>query len=113
MPSIAVTTQAGEPADTRVVGIFEGVEPDDRAVAALVSSGEAKGALKKVAVTHDGDQRVIAVGLGSQEAFDVERARVAAAVAAQRARDLGSRSLSWALPAGEGVAGGIVEGTLM
>jgi leucyl aminopeptidase len=38
---------------------------------------------------------------------------VAAAVAAGRARDLSAKSLSWAVPSGEGVAGALVEGTLL
>ena len=89
MPSIAVTAQAETPADTRVVGVFEGETPGDQAVADLVASGEAKAGPKKLAVTHDGGQRVIAVGLGKQDDFDVEKARVAAAVVAQRAREIG------------------------
>src|SRR5690348_5505903 len=102
MPLIAVSARADAPADTRVVGVFDnGGPPDDAVAAALVDSGEAKGGLKKIAVGHDGDRRVIVVGLGKEADFDVEKARVAAAVAAQRARELGAKSLAWALPPGD------------
>jgi leucyl aminopeptidase len=122
MPRIRVTAREGKAeeteADTRVVGLFEGDSPDDPAVAALVDMGEAKPKLRKVAVTHEdapggGRRRLIVAGLGARDEFDQEKARVAAAVAAQRASELGTRSLSWAEPRGEGVAGALVEGTLL
>jgi leucyl aminopeptidase len=108
-------------ADTRVVGLFKGGSFDDPALQALIDDGEAKPGLRKVAVTHedgpDGSsptRRVIVAGLGKREEFDPEKARVAAATAAGRAKELGSRSLSWELPvADEGVAGALVEGTLL
>src|SRR4051795_11143439 len=117
MPSITVSARSGAPqetdADTRVVGLFEGQAPDDDAVRPLAESGEAKGALRKLAVTHeDGGRRVIAVGLGKRDEFDHERARVAAGAAAQRARDLGAKALSWTAPEGAG-PGPLVEGTLL
>jgi leucyl aminopeptidase len=118
MPTITVTAREGAPeetsADTRVVGLFEGEPPPTGPLAGLVESGEAKAQLRKLAVTHeDGGRRLLAVGLGKRDEFDAEKARVAGGVAAQRARELGARSLSWALPEGEGAAGGIVEGTLL
>ena len=118
MPPITVTARQGAPeetsADTRVVALFEGEPPPEGPLAALVESGEAKAAPRKLAVVHeDGGRRLIAVGLGKRDELDAEKARVAAAVAAQRARDLGTRSLSWAEPGGEGVAGALVEGTLL
>jgi leucyl aminopeptidase len=122
MPRISVTARTGAPeettADTRVVGVFEGESPPVGAVAELVESGEAKAGPRKVAVAHEdapggGRRRVIAVGLGKRDELDAEKARVAAGAAAQRARELGARSLSWAAPSGEGVAGALVEGTLL
>jgi leucyl aminopeptidase len=122
MPKISVTARTGAAeetaADTRVVGLFEGESPPAGAVAELVESGEAKPGLRKLAVTHEdgpggGRRRVIAVGLGKRDELDAEKARVAAGVAAQRARELGARSLSWAAPSGEGAAGALVEGTLL
>jgi leucyl aminopeptidase len=119
---ISVTTRSGAPeetaADTRVVGLFEGEKLADDRLQRLVELGEAKPALKKVAVTHEdapggGQRRVLIAGLGKREEFDAERARVAAAAAAGRAKELGAVSLSWAAPGGAGVAAGIVEGTLL
>jgi hypothetical protein len=107
MPTITVTARQGAPeetsADTRVVGLFEGEQPPDGALARLVESGEAKAKPRKLAVTHeDGGRRVIAVGLGKREEFDAEAARIAAGSAAQRARELGARSLSWRCPTARG-----------
>ena len=122
MPPVEVTALRGAPgdtsADTRVVGLFEGETPPDPAVRELAESGEAKGGLRKLAVTHEdapggGRRRVVAVGLGKRDELDPEKARVAAAVAAARAGELGTRSLSWAVPAGEAVPGALVEGTLL
>jgi leucyl aminopeptidase len=122
VPPIAVTTRAGAPeetaADTRVVGLFEGESLSDERLQRLVELGEAKPRLKKVAVAHEdapggGQRRVLIAGLGKRDEFDAEAARVAAAAAAGRAKELGAVSLSWAAPEGEGVAAGIVEGTLL
>ena len=118
MPSIQVTARSGAPqetdADTRVVGLFEGETPDDEAVRSLVESGEAKGGLRKLAVTHEeGGRRVVTVGLGKRDEFDHERARLAAGAAAQRARELGAKKLSWLAPEGSGAPGPVVEGTLL
>ena len=122
MAPITVSTRSGAPeetaADTRVVGVFEGESLADPALQRLVELGEAKRALKKIAVAHEdapggGQRRVLIAGLGSREAFGAEQARVAAASAAARAKELGAVSLSWAAPPGEGVAAGLVEGTLL
>ena len=122
MPTVSVSARSGPPAetaaDTRVVGLFEGEKPAEAALARLVELGEAKPGLRKVAVAHEdapggGQRRVLLAGLGKREEFDPERARVAAAAVAARASDLGAVSLSWAAPAGEGVAGALVEGTLL
>src|SRR3954453_24091253 len=117
MPEISVSARTGAPeetsADTRVVGLFEGESPPAGVAAQLAESGEAKPALRKLAVAHEDGKRVVVVGLGKREDLDAEKGRIAAAVAAQRARDLGAKSLSWAEPGGEGVAGALVEGTRM
>ena len=124
MPAIRVSTRRGAPADpeadTRVVGLFQDGPLEDERLQRLVEAGEAKGALKKVAVAHEdapgGDgamRRVIVAGLGKREELDAEKARVAAAAAAARARELGSRSLSWTVPDSDDVAPGLVEGTLL
>src|SRR4051812_28502942 len=118
MPRIAVSARTGPAAetdaDTRVVGVFEGEQAAEPELQAMVESGEAKAALRKVAVAHAGGKRVILAGLGKRDELDPERARVAAAVAAGRARELGARALSWAAPSDDaGVVGGVVEGTLL
>jgi leucyl aminopeptidase len=117
MPEITVSARTGAPeetsADTRIVGLFEGESPPGGVAAQLAESGEAKAGLRKLAVGHEDGKRVVVVGLGKRGEVDAEKARIAAAVAAQRARDLGAKSLSWAEPGGEGVASALVEGTLM
>jgi leucyl aminopeptidase len=122
MAIITVSARSGAPedtaADTRVVGVFEDEKLEDAALQRLVELGEAKRALKKVAVTHEdapggGQRRVLIAGLGKRESFGPEQARVAAAAAAGRAKELGAVSLSWAAPEGDGVAAALAEGTLM
>src|SRR5919201_1224927 len=117
MADVTVTGRAGDPheteADTLVVPVFEGESLDDPTLQALVDSGEAKPGLRKLAVTHVDGRRIVLVGVGKRDELDHEKARVAAAVAAARAQELGARSLAWAAPAGEGVAGAVVEGTLL
>ena len=119
---IAVTAREGAPeetaADTRVVALFEGESLPDERLQRLVELGEAKPGLKKVAVAHEdapggGQRRVLIAGFGKRDELDPEKARVAAAAAAGRAKELGAVSLSFAAPAGEGVAGAIVEGALL
>ena len=106
-------------ADTIVVGVFEGEDvahdlPGD-ALGALLSSGEARREFKRLAVTHADGARAILIGLGERDKFDAERARVAAAVAHGRARELGTDTLCWEVPhhVGEDVVAGLVEGTLL
>ena len=118
MPQIAVSARRGAPdetsADTRVIGLFEGDSLPEGPLRGLSDSGEARGKPRSLAVTHSEDgRRVIVVGLGKRDEFDSEKARVAAAVAAGRARELSARSLSWEAPPGAGVAGALVEGTLL
>jgi leucyl aminopeptidase len=106
-------------ADTIVVGVFEGkgVPHDvrDGALGALVESGEARSEFRALAHTHAAGRRWILIGLGARDDFDAERARIAAATALGRARDLGARTLCWELPhkVGDAVAGALVEGTLL
>src|SRR5829696_5381427 len=122
MAPITVSARSGSPeetaADTRVVSVFEDETVADPALQRLVELGEAKRGLKKVAVTHEdapggGQRRVLIAGLGSRAGFGPEQARVAAAAAAARAKELGAVSLSWAAPSGDGVVAALVEGTLL
>ncbi|MEK6229592.1 MAG: leucyl aminopeptidase [Actinomycetota bacterium] len=121
MPPIAVSARSGAPsetaADTRVVPLFEGERLDEPHLQSLVDLGEAKPGLKKVALEHEdapggGRRRVLIAGLGKREELDAEKARVAAAAVAGRAKELGAVSLSWASP-DAGVADALVEGTLL
>src|SRR3954452_25485632 len=115
------TTDApgGTGADTIVVGLFEeeGIAHDSPggALGALVESGEAKPAFRKLALTHDDGKRWLVAGLGKREEFDPERARVVAGGAIARARELGARSLSWELPhhVSDAHAAAVVESSVM
>ena len=126
-------------ADTAVVGVFEGDGGagfstdaggrDGRGgvphqLGELLASGEARRSFKALALTHAEGKRWLTVGLGARKDFTPERARVAAAVARERARELSARVLCWEVPAaGQGqadetdasaaVAGALVEGTIL
>jgi leucyl aminopeptidase len=117
---VTATTDAppSTPADTIAVGVFEdeGIAHDHGGVLqALVDSGEAKRALRKLAVTHAEGRRYIVVGLGGRSAFGPEQARVAAASVLARAKELGAKTLCWEVPhhVSDAVVSGIVEGTLL
>jgi leucyl aminopeptidase len=106
-------------ADTVAVGVFdgEGVAHDvpGGELGALLDRGEARTSFKHLALAHAQDRRWLVVGLGERDRFDAERARVAAAAAAGRAKDLGSQALCWELPHGvdDAVVGALVEGTIL
>src|SRR5918996_512394 len=106
-------------ADTVVVGVFDGKgvahDVPDGALGALVESGEARSEFRALTHAHAAGRRWILIGLGARDDFDAERARIAAATALGRARDLGSRTLCWELPhkVPDSVAGALVEGTLL
>jgi leucyl aminopeptidase len=129
---VEATTDApfGTVADTLAFGVFEpeGLESEPAAggsgahppeLTALLASGEAKPAFKHIAVTHSGGRRLIVAGLGRRAEFDSERARVVAALALGRARELSSRALCWELGwvgsglAGGEIAAGVVHGTVL
>jgi leucyl aminopeptidase len=106
-------------ADTVAIGVFEGKDVShdtpDKALGALLASGEARRELGRVAVTHTQGKRAILVGLGPRERFGAEPARAAAAAALRRARELGTRSLCWEAPhkIDDATIGALVEGTLL
>src|SRR5579875_3465695 len=93
-------------ADTLAVGVFAGEEAlpalPGGELTALLARGEAGRESGRIALTHIGDRRVLALGLGPREEWDGERARTAAALAHGRARDLRAGRLAWALPEGTG-----------
>ena len=78
-----------------------------------MDSGEARRGLRKLAVTHAEGRRYLVAGLGARDDFDPERARVAAAAVAGRAKELGARTLCWEVPhhVSDAHAGALVEGT--
>ncbi len=98
-----------------VVGLLqEGTLPG--ALAELAGAADAKGIFKRKLLLHAGDTRVLVVGLGKHEELDVERLRVAAAVAAQEALRLEAGSIAWALPetGDDGTAAeALVTGTIL
>jgi leucyl aminopeptidase len=118
---VRATTEAppGTGADTIAIGLFEdeGIAHDtpEGALGALVESGEAKPAFRKLALTHAGGKRWLVAGLGKRDEFDPERARVVAGGAIARARELGARSLCWELPhhVSAAHAAAFVEGSVM
>ena len=122
-PAMRVTSTTAAPldsgADTIAIGVFagEGVTHDlaGGALTALLERGEARPAFKHLALARAGNCRVILVGLGERASFDAERARLVAAHALGRAREIGSQSLCWEVPhhVSDDVVGGLVEGTLL
>ncbi|HUO72713.1 MAG TPA: leucyl aminopeptidase [Solirubrobacteraceae bacterium] len=106
-------------ADTVVIGVFdgEGIPHDvgERTLGSLVESGEARTKLGRLAVTHAEGRRFVLVGLGDRSEFDAERARIAAAAAHGRAREIATDTLCWEVPhhVGDAVVAGLVEGTLL
>ena len=100
---VSTTTQpaASADADTVAVGLFEGEEPaggTPEALRELLASGEARRSFKALALTHADGKRWLLVGLGARADFTPERARVAAAVACERAREISTRALCWESP---------------
>jgi leucyl aminopeptidase len=105
-------------ADTVAIGVFEGEELPAGAPAALaelLSTGEARPSFKALALAHADGRRWLLVGLGPRSDFTAEHARVAAATAGARAREISTRVLCWEAPVeGDGaIAGAIVEGTVL
>jgi leucyl aminopeptidase len=97
----AVTEAPGATeADTVVIGLCEEsslpaeLPPQ---LAALLADGEARLSFKSLALTHAQGKRWLLVGLGERGRFTAERARVAAAVARSRTRELSARSVCWML----------------
>ena len=104
-------------ADTIAVGVFAGSETPSGApseVSELLASGEARRSYKALALTHANGKRWLVVGLGERAAFTPERARVAAALARERAKELSTRVLCWQPPTDEGeIVAALVHGTVL
>ncbi len=123
---VSATTQpaSATDADTVVVGLFDGEQPPSDTPAELgklVESGEARGSFKALALTHAEGKRWLTVGLGARKDFTAEHARVAAAVALERTRELSSKRLCWQAPIApdgdeqraEEIVEALVEGTIL
>jgi leucyl aminopeptidase len=105
-------------ADTVAVPLFAGEETPPGApseVGELVASGEARSTPKSLAIVHAQGKRWLTVGMGERDALTPERARVAAAGALERAKEVSTRTLCWLAPAdaGSAVVGALVEGTML
>ncbi len=106
-------------ADTVALGVFAGKriphDLEDAPLQALLDADEARAAFKHLAVTHAAGKRWILVGLGERDDFTPERARIAAALVQERARELGATTLCWELPhrLDDAEAAAFVEGTLL
>jgi leucyl aminopeptidase len=118
---IAATTDSPleTSADTVAVGVFDGEDVAHDVAGGtlqrLLDCGEARRAFKHLAVGHAEERRWIVVGLGSREAFDAERARIAAAAVHGRAREVGTKTLCWEVPhhVDDAIVAGLVEGTVL
>jgi leucyl aminopeptidase len=104
-------------ADTVAIGVFEGDETPAGApaqVEELLTSGEARRSFKSLALTHADGKRWLIVGLGKRAELTPERARVAAALARERAKEISTKVLCWQTPSGDGdVVAALVQGTLL
>jgi leucyl aminopeptidase len=104
-------------ADTVAIGVFEGADAPGGApeqVRELLASGEARRSFKSLALAHADGKRWLVVGLGERADFTPERARVAAAVTRERAREIATKVLCWLPPsADDDVAAALVQGTML
>jgi leucyl aminopeptidase len=116
---VSTTSRPGHEsdADTVAIGLFDGEEPGTETPAELgelLASGEARRSFKALALGHAQGKRWLLVGLGPRNEFSPERARVAAAAARSRAREISTRTLCWQVPAGgPEIAAALVEGTIL
>ena len=98
------------------LGLFEGDELPSE-LASAPGADDAKGGYRKTALLHPGaPSHLLVIGLGGHDDFEPERARVAAAIAAKRARSLDLTSLAVAVPEqGEpqAIAEALVEGAIL
>ncbi|HEY5334306.1 MAG TPA: M17 family peptidase N-terminal domain-containing protein, partial [Solirubrobacterales bacterium] len=99
-----------------VVGLYAGEQLPEE-VADAPGAGDAKGSFKAFTRLYPGNpERLLVVGLGERDDFDVEKLRVLAALVVSEAAKVEASSLAWALPAAEdeaAAAEAIVTGTIL
>jgi len=123
------------PAQAAIVNLFEGVEHPggatgavdqalDGAISRLIAEGEIKGKLSEVTIIHTlgkiAPARVVVVGLGKQEGFNLDKIRAVAAGALKRLRRIGIERVT-TITHGAGIAGlepekaaqALVEGSIL
>lgn len=111
MVVIGATTSAARDftAEMLAVGLFKGQPPEGLgdAAAEVVSSGDFTGREGETALLYGqeglGAPRLLLVGLGKKEHFDLERLRRVSGTAARRARTLKLREAAFSLPVLQGV----------
>jgi leucyl aminopeptidase len=118
--NVSWTTEkaAATAADTVAIGVFHGEEAPagtPTQVGELLASGEARGSFKSLALVHAEGKRWLIVGLGERDGFTPERARVAAATARDRTKEISTKLLCWQVPAGTDgeIAAALVQGTML
>ena len=110
-PSPAAETGA----ELLCVGVFEGSELPGW-LAGAPGAGDVRAEFEKLTVLRPGPgapERVLVVGLGSNEEFDAERARVAASFGVQQARRYEAATLAWEVPGDRGIAAALTGGTIL
>ncbi|RMF32920.1 MAG: leucyl aminopeptidase [Chloroflexi bacterium] len=139
MDKLEISVQQGAiqevDADLIVVNLFEGMETPGGATGAVdralegairerIAAGDLKGKLNETALFYPRGaipaRRVLVVGLGKPDAFNLERVLQVAATAARKARELGVKHLATIVHGGgaagldlEAAAQAVVEGTLL
>lgn len=99
--------------DLLCLGLCEGEELPEE-LRAAPGAVDAKGDFKKLAILRpQAPERVLVVGLGPRGELDLERLRVASALAVKESRRYRATSLCWSVPAIDAADSALVEGTVM
>ena len=107
---------AAATADLVCIGIHEG---DDLPswLASAEGAGDVRAGYKELTLLRPGSpERVLVVGLGDRDAFEPERARVAAALAVRQARRVRAESIGWIVPGHErkaSIGAALTAGTIL
>ena len=103
-------------ADLVCIGIHEG---DDLPswLASAAGAGDVRAGYRELTLLRPGSpERALVVGLGDRDAFEPERARVAAALAVRQARRVGAESVAWIVPEHErkaSIGAALTAGTIL